>query len=66
MKKLILGLCVVALASACTTAGPFVTNISSDGTNGLNIEKCSLYFNSFSGTVSNKNCTTQKIQLSRQ
>lgn len=49
--------------SACTTAGPFVTNISSDGANGLNIEKCSVQLNTFTGTVTNTGCTSQNIRL---
>ena len=57
---------IVALAftiSACTTAGPYVTNISSDGNNGLNIEKCAVHLNSFMGTVSTGECTSQNIKL---
>ena len=33
---------LVIVLSACTTAGPYVTNISSDGNNGLNIENARL------------------------
>ena len=48
-----------------TTAGPYVTNISSDGRNGLNIEKCAVKMNAFMGTVSTSECTSQNVQLSR-
>ncbi|MHB8549339.1 MAG: hypothetical protein ACYDAZ_09285 [Thermoplasmataceae archaeon] len=60
-----LGLLVVAVAmlQGCSTAGPFVTDISSDGNNGLNVEKCSAQMNAFMGTVSNSNCTSEHIQL---
>lgn len=49
--------------SACTTAGPYVTNISSDGDNGLNIEKCAVKLNAFMGTVSTAECTSQHLKL---
>ena len=60
MKK-ILAIAFVALLGACTNAGPFVTNISADGNNGLVIEKCQVHMNAFMGTVSNDNCTTTQI-----
>ena len=62
MKKLLSVLLVMFLA-ACTNAGPFVTNISSDGHEGLVIEKCQVHMNAFMGTVSNDNCTTSNIYL---
>lgn len=55
---------VVTLSlQACTTAGPYVTNISSDGNMGLNIEKCAVHMNAFTGAVSTGECTTQNIKL---
>lgn len=62
MKKILLMIIIVFL-SACTNAGPFVTNISSDGNNGLILEKCQVHMNAFMGTVSNDNCTTTHIYL---
>lgn len=62
MKK-ILTIAALLLISACTNAGPFVTNISSDGNNGLIIEKCQLHMNAFMGTVSNESCTSTQIRL---
>jgi len=47
----------------CTTAGPFVTNISSDGNGGLVIEKAMVEMNGFTGTVTNKNPTTSTIYI---
>lgn len=61
MKKLAI-LCLLLLSS-CTNAGPFVTNISADGNNGLIIEKCQLHMNAFMGTVSNENCTNTQIRI---
>lgn len=62
MKK-ILTIALVAMLAACTSAGPFVTNISSDGNSGLTIEKCQVHMNAFMGTVSNDSCTTTQIKL---
>ena len=65
MKKALFA-CLFALsATACTTARPYVTNISSDGSDGLNIEKCGVKLNAFMGTVSTTDCTSQHIQLRR-
>lgn len=64
MKKPIFLACVLVI-SGCTTAGPYVTNISSDGNNGLNIEKCKVQFNAFLGVVSTGDCATSNLKLSR-
>ena len=51
---------------ACTHAGPFVTNIRSNGANGLTVEKCMVEMNSFMGGISsvrNKDCTQETIKL---
>lgn len=56
-------LALVLLATGCTTAGPFVTSISSDGRGGLIVEKSMVKYNSFMGTVSNENTTTTTIKL---
>lgn len=65
MKLRIAALGLLAVLAGCTTAGPYVTSISSDGRNGLNIEKCSVKLNAFMGTVSNTECTSQNVRLSR-
>lgn len=62
MKAYLVAALLLAL-TGCTTAGPYVTNISSNGANGLNIEKCSVHMNAFMGTVSTGECTTQSITL---
>ncbi len=56
----ILGIIIV---SGCTTAGPFVTNISSDGQGNLIIEKSRVKMNAFMGTVSNEGGTTTTIRI---
>ena len=63
MKK-ILAIAFVALLGACTNAGPFVTNISADGNNGLVIEKCQVHMIAFMGRLSYDNCTTTAIKVS--
>ena len=63
MNKLILITAIAISVTACSSAGPYVTNISSDGNNGLNIEKCMVHFNSFTGNVSIGACTSQSIRL---
>jgi type IV secretion system protein VirB7 len=65
MKLLVAALGLAATLAGCTTAGPYVTNISSDGRNGLNIEKCAVKLNAFMGTVSTTECTSQNVRLSR-
>lgn len=65
MKSIFTVLALAAVLAGCSTAGPYITSISSDGRNGLNIEKCSVQMNAFMGTVSNTDCTTQNLQLSR-
>ncbi|MBK8102633.1 MAG: membrane lipoprotein lipid attachment site-containing protein [Cellvibrionales bacterium] len=63
MKKIFLAICAVTAISGCSNAGPFVTNVSSDGNNGLNIEKCAVHYNSFTGNVSTGQCSTTYIKL---
>lgn len=54
---------ITLLAGSCTTAGPFVTSISSDGQGNLVIEKSMVKFNAFMGTVSNESTTTHKVHF---
>ena len=65
MKNVIMSILLAMSLTACTTAGPFVTNISSDGRGGLNIEKCGVKMNAFTAMVSTSECTSQQIQLSK-
>lgn len=63
MKKAIFAALVLGLLSGCSMAGPFVTNISSDGEGGLIVNKMMVEFNGFTGTVTNKDMTTETIKL---
>ena len=54
----------VFTVSGCTTAGPFVTNISSDGKGNLIVEKNTVHMNAFMGTVSSgESPSTQVIRI---
>ncbi len=63
MKKLLLMVGIVLL-SGCTTAGPFVSNISSDGKGGLNIEKSRVKLNFWTNGLETCDTTSSTIQLS--
>ena len=60
MKKLFI-LSTLFLISACTTAGPFVTNISQNKEGSLTLEKCQVEHNAFTGAIATVNCTTSKV-----
>ena len=70
VKMLVAGagmLAMGALVGGCTSAGPFVTNISSDGKGNLIVEKNTVRMNAFMGTVSSGDSpTTQTIQVVSQ
>ena len=53
----------VAIAGCTTTAGPFVTNISSDGQGNLVIEKAMVEYSQWSDGITTKNHTTTTIHI---
>ena len=63
MTVRLIALAALVLGSACSSAGPFVTNVSSDGNYGLVVEKCTVQFNGFTTTVSTGDCTSHTIKL---
>lgn len=63
MKYLILIMLVFMLVGCATTAGPFVTGISSDGKGGLVIQKGYVEYNQFLGTIANKEAGESSIKL---
>ena len=63
LSKIMIAVGIAGLLTACTTAGPYVTNISSDGANGLNIEKCKVELNAFLGVVNTGECSNSSIRL---
>lgn len=50
--------------SSCSTAGPFVTNISNDGNGGITVEKCMAHFNPM-GFINTSDCTNSTVHLFR-
>ena len=54
-------LALVVGTTACTTAGPFVTQISAAGPGKLTVEKCSVEFNSFLGVIQMKDCNRHQV-----
>jgi type IV secretion system protein VirB7 len=70
MKKItpiaMAGITAVAIGAlaGCSTAGPFVTSISSDGKGDLIVEKNTVHVNGFTGIVSTgENPTTEVIKV---
>lgn len=56
-------LILIVVFSGCSSAGPFVTNISSDGRGSLVIEKQKIEFNGLTWTVSNESVSTATIKV---
>ena len=56
-----------ALALAgCTSSGPFVTSVSSDGQGGLNIVSCMSTYDAATGTQGNGQCSNSHVQVVSQ
>jgi len=53
MRNLLL--IMLVMLAGCTTAGPYVTSISTDGNCTIFIEKSSTEYSMITGTVGNKN-----------
>lgn len=54
----------VTMTGCSSKAGPFVTNISSDGRGGLTVEKCMVRLDRTINTVESSDCTNTSIALS--
>lgn len=53
-----------ALGAGCTsTAGPFVTHISSAGPGLLRVEKCDVVFSKWSSSISTTDCTEEMVPV---
>ncbi|MBR4927374.1 MAG: hypothetical protein IKY98_03500 [Alphaproteobacteria bacterium] len=61
MKKIFLILTALSTLSACTYAGPFVTNISLSKDD-IIIEKCLIKHDLFMGTISTTNCSNHMLK----
>lgn len=66
MRKALIAAAASLFMAGCTTAGPYVTNISSGGNGELNVEKCAVKLNSFTGTISTTDCTSQSLTVNDQ
>lgn len=55
----------LALAGCVSEAGPFVTDISSDGRGGIVVQKCMVKLQRQINTVEASNCTSTDITLSQ-
>lgn len=67
MKNIALALLAsfAILLSGCSSkAGPFITNISSDGNGGIVVEKCMVKFDRQLSVVENSDCNNHNIKLS--
>ena len=62
MQRLAIILSFSAL-SACSFAGPYVTNISPAGDQGILVEKCKVQLNPMSNKVSTGDCNTSYVWL---
>ena len=60
MKYILLILCGFIL-TACSYAGPYVTNISRAQDGKFTVEKCMIRYNPFGNTISSENCINQVI-----
>ncbi len=64
MKKYLFVLIVGVMLSGCSSAGPYVTNISSDGRGNLIIEKQTVRWNWWTSSISNGDQTiSQSIKV---
>lgn len=63
MRNVIFVVLAVILSGCASQAGPFVTNISSDGRGGLTVEKCMVRLDRMINTVEASNCTNTTITL---
>ena len=65
MRKLILVALAATLLQGCYSyAGPFVTKVEGAG-GGLNVEKCRLKFNVWTGQFQQIDCATEPVKLAR-
>lgn len=62
MKNYLLILFISASFLNCSTAGPFVTNVSQDVQGNIIIEKCSLEYNAWISTVNSIDCQTYTLK----
>ena len=52
--------------TGCSFAGPYVTNISPAGDQGILVEKCKVQYNSLTAKVSTESCNTSYVWLGNE
>ena len=52
--------------TGCSFAGPYVTNISLAGDQGILVEKCKVQYNSLTAKVSTESCNTSYVWLGNE
>lgn len=68
MRKFVLLFVTTCLLQGCylySYAGPYVTKVSSDGANGLNVEKCQIKMNVWTAHFTNENCSTETVKTGK-
>lgn len=63
MKRIFLIALALSMSSCASTAGPYVTSISSDGDGGLIVEKCMVKYDRFSAAVSSSDCHSSNMRM---
>jgi len=64
-NKFLLIVLALVTTGCASTAGPFVTNISSDGRGGVTVEKCMLRYDRMLAVVENSNCASTSVTLTK-
>ena len=62
----ILAVAILLGMTGCSFAGPYVTNISPAGDQGILVEKCKVQYNSLTAKVSTKSCNTSYVWLGNE
>jgi hypothetical protein len=66
MKRFSIIAGVIALMSGCaSTAGPFITNLSSDGNGNLEVERCMVRLDRMINTGDNAECRSSTIRVNQ-
>ena len=59
----ILAVAILLGVTGCSFAGPYVTNISPAGDQGILVEKCKVQYNPYTVKVSTADCNTSYVWL---
>ena len=62
----ILAVAILLGMTGCSFAGPYVTNISPAGDQGLLVEKCKVQYNMVTSNISTESCNTSYVWLGNE